>query len=172
MEEKNQMKQNENAANQRSLTIEELTRIAELCDKYRYLHEKEQRLYERLTICGTAISASRGLNPQSKERVMCVYANAKAECRRLRAVLQKCRKRLLLYVQADGRLSPDEKQTLLLRIGQDRTIREIARICGKSDAAIVKRIKRCGYKLSGDEQCAEVFYNCMSRMQQLRKEDA
>lgn len=159
---------NQNETNTKPLTLEELEKIAALCDRYRYLCEKEQSLYERLTLCGTAISATRSFDPQSKERVLCIYANAKEECARLGAVLQRCRKRLLRYIHADTRLSPDEKQTLLLRIGQGQTIREIARSLQKSDAAIVKRLKRCGVKLTDDEQCAEVFYDCLSRMQRLK----
>lgn len=165
------MSNEEKMNSQRKLTAAEIESVMRLCDRYLYLKEKTEGLYEKLTICGNTLGGARNFDPHSKERVMAIYAQAKEECQNTGRKLSLCRKRLCRIIHTCALLSPDEKQTLLLRIGKAKTIREIARYSQKSDAAIVKRIKTCGVKLCDDKALSKPFYDCLSCLQQTGKEE-
>lgn len=152
------------------LTEAELARISDLCDQYLVLREKTQSIYERLTICGRTLGAITGLNASQKERVMAVYATATAELRQCSKHLELCRGKLRSRILRSTALTQEDRQTLLLRIEDGKSIREIARHFSKTDAAVVQRIRRCGAKLTGDKQLARPFYDCASRLKQTKEE--
>ncbi len=155
----------------KKLKKEELCYIMSLCDRYLQFKERTQSCYEQLTISQKQFGQVRHISPDGRERALAALSDAKTECIRRRKLLIKIRHTLLCIIRETPLLTYEEKLTLFDRIGQGKTIREIAKQNGKTDAAIIKRIKKCGDKLCKEEESGK-FYECVTRLQKLTKEEA
>ena len=156
--------------NDKEIRIPPIEVILEIAERYLYMKEKCDRLYEKLTISSHAMEVLGCIDAQSRERVLAIYADSKAYLAAAASKLIYCKRILRFAIMRSNELSDAEKKTLLLRL-KDRTIREIAKTLEVSDAAIVMRIKRSGVKLTGDPDGSEDFYNCLSRLCQARLEE-
>lgn len=155
-----------------AMNLKEIIAIAALADRYLYLKEKCERIYEKLTLAGKGLEQIGGIHTGTKERILTVYAESKRLLSQDAKRLEWCRRRICDRIRESESLKPDEVQTLLMRL-EDRSIREIAIAMGRSDGTIVNRIKRCGNKLFPNEpteKSAEEFYNCLSRLREASKE--
>ena len=156
--------------NYQDIRIPPIEVILEIAERYLYLKEKCDRLYEKLTLSSHAMEVLGCIDAQSRERVLAIYVDSKNYLAECASKLIHCKRILRFAIMLSDELSDAEKKTLLLRL-KDHTIREIAKALDVSDAAIVMRIKRSGVKLTGDPEVSEDFYNCLSRLCQAGLEE-
>ncbi len=162
----------ENMAKQKTLSKMELEHLMELCERYRYLRQNISGIYAKLTYCEKALDSIGHSDPSGREKVLAAYAYTREQANQTKCTLLHNRNILLRCLQESPLLDAQDKNTLMLRIGKGKTIREIAKQSGKSDAAIVKRIKKCGVKICEDPSLSDTFYDCITQFQQIVKEDS